>query len=972
MRRLFAIPLILFLALSSVAIGNSQTLDLLQANILGATSLPASGTGTVPVRMQLLQNGAAVAAKIPVRAEILGGDARFTAGSASYDVLTDTLGQVTLPLMPGTKAGLVSIALRLEDRTISCTVMLTAVDAPPLVVGYATGGMGPVPGWIEAPDAANNGTNARRGAISVYGTGKIARNTRGTFAYDSTDALVASLDTGPFIDNPNDRPFPAYGDTSLRYDDALSTSRFYGRIENGRSSAMWGEFYAHAAPSTAVGGYTMLVNGAHLVAQGNDVRASAFTARNNIAYDRQIISPTGLAIASQMLHPDIVVGSDVVQLIHLDRRTGAIISQTPLIRGSDYVVDYASGLLRFLNIILPYDSAFNPQLVVAQYEYGGPGAHSTMLGGNASVKVGRTGSIGAWYLDDALGTGNLTLLGQSLSGSTSNAAWSLSHEHSNGVLPLTTFDYGTVGDAYAESLHTHSKRLRASIVASQTGAGYDNPYGSYNTPGLVALRSHVVVNVGSRSDLDLAYLYGRNTLPATLQSQAVKNSDVSVGATLGVHPSHRLSYHIGIKVDAASSNGVVNPAMLLTGTTPSSGQNSFFPPLFAVTTYQAGSGHSIDADYGIDWKFAPRAEASISRTSPLGSTVDPYDPPQTQAEVDVQTGHNGKAFIRQLWQRTSVQALAATQSVQTASASASSSTSVGFEQQVGAATFQSGYAVDHTINGTDLFDALGVRGRVLAGKRLTADGFLQVGQELFSSYGPLLGATSPYFIVAGTSLAYQEKTFHATGQVQVRTGYDAGSTLQLGATGPISPAVSLYGAFTGSFTQYVRDSETRLGLSYRPTRNDRYVTLFSVDSAQSNLTNYNAYVTNVAQVQELYRPSRRTELAGSLAYKLTGDSFFSPGTSILGLRVDQRIGSRLDIGSEFHKSDTAPLNGTRATGFALEAGYRVGSTLRAAVGYNFSGFADPAASVNPTHRGIYLTVSSYVDRIFGWGKDKRR
>jgi len=30
---------------------------------------------------------------------------------------------------------------------------------------------------------------------------------------------------------------------------------------------------------------------------------------------------------------------------------------------------------------------------------------------------------------------------------------------------------------------------------------------------------------------------------------------------------------------------------------------------------------------------------------------------------------------------------------------------------------------------------------------------------------------------------------------------------------------------------------------------------------------------------------------------------------------------------------------------------------------------DPSTAVSPTHRGIYFTLSSYVDRIFGWGKE---
>jgi len=298
------------------------------------------------------------------------------------------------------------------------------------------------------------------------------------------------------------------------------------------------------------------------------------------------------------------------------------------------------------------------------------------------------------------------------------------------------------------------------------------------------------------------------------------------------------------------------------------------------------------------------------------------------------------------------------------------STSAGFEQQVGAATFESGYAVEHTINGTDLFDALGVRGRLLTTPQLTADGFLQVGQELLSPGGTSAVTAAPHFTVAGATLAYSAEDFHAGGQVQVRTGYDGGSTVQFGAAGPISRVTSLFGAFTGSFTSVVKDSETRLGAAYRPASNDRYVTLASVDALRSNIENYDAYVTNVAQLQELYRPSTRTELAASLAYKLTGDAFFAPRTSILGLSANQRIGPRFDVGSEVHRSITAPLSGTAATGFALETGYRVGSTLRLAGGYTFSGFADPTLAVSPTHRGMYLTLASYIDRFFGWGKER--
>jgi hypothetical protein len=941
----------------------------LDARAIGSADVIASGTGTTTVRIHLARGSQSLTEGTAVRADILAGDAAFAGGSKSADLITDRLGDVALAIAPGRLAGMLRVRLVAAGSQAEAVLSLIAAVPRPIVVGFATVGSGPVPGWIEAPDNAANGTLARRGQIAAYGSGKISGNTIGTFAYNTADTLGQSLTAGPFVDDPNERPFSTYGDSSIRRDDALSTNRFYGRLESGKSSAMWGEFYAQNVASRAIGGYNVLVNGARLEAAGGALDVRAFTASNHTAFDRRVISPTGLAIADQPLYPDIVVGSDTLTLVHLDRVTGATVSQSVLVRGSDYVLDYASGLLRFTNILLPLDDAFNPQVVVVQYQYGGSGARSTMLGGGASLAIGRTGNASAWYLNDTYGAGNLSLLGQALSGSSTNASWSLSHEYSNGFLTLGSAQYGSSGNAYFASLDAHEANVKGSVTYENTNAAYDNPYGAYSSPGMRTLNAKLQFALDRKSELDFAYVSAINQLPATTLTQAVANGDARVAVTLHVRPTDRFAYHAGFEDDAASSNGVINPAFLLTDSTPQTGTNAFFPPAFAIVPYQAGSGRSIDADLGVDWKFAPHASVAISRLTPLGSgAYDSYDPPQTQAEVDLDAGPAGKLFVRQLWQRTSVQALAATQASQTEAASASSSTSIGFSQRVGSATFESGYAVDHTASGADFFDAVGVRGRVLATKRLTADGFVQIGQELLSTFDSGLNGSSPYFIAAGTSLAYAIASFRANGQIQVRTGYNSGSTFQLGAAGSISPAVSLFGAFTGSFTQDVRDSETRVGVSYRPSRNDRYVTLFSVDSQQSNLTNYDAYVTNVAQLQELYRPWQRTELAGSLAYKISGDAFFAPQTTIVGLRADQRVGSRFDLAAELHRSDIAPLNGVAATGLAIEAGQRVGSSLRLAAGYNFSGFSDPAASVNPTHRGLYFTVSSYLDRIFGWGK----
>lgn len=230
-----ALALTLLFALTGVSPADSVSRPL-SAQIDGPTSIDANGHGSVQVRVHLADDAAVpLPSATNVRAVILSGDARLSAG-LSADLTTDATGSVSFPVYPGTQAGPLVIRFDTGDASVEVTYVLTADIRAPLVVGYATGGIGPVPGWVEAPDNSPGGNNARRGAISVFGTGKVANKTRGTFAYDSTNALEQTLAADPFLDNPNDRPFPIYGDGSIRHDDALSTNHFFGDVQNGASS----------------------------------------------------------------------------------------------------------------------------------------------------------------------------------------------------------------------------------------------------------------------------------------------------------------------------------------------------------------------------------------------------------------------------------------------------------------------------------------------------------------------------------------------------------------------------------------------------------------------------------------------------------------------------------------------------------------------------------------------------------------
>ena len=944
--------------------------------LLSPPTIAVSGRHRVFVRVRVSEAAGdrALAATL-VHAEITSGDATFDGTSRAVDGTTDSNGIVALPIMPGTIAGPVVLHLSLGAQRQDIDISLIRVPERPLVVGFATAGMGPVPGLIESPDNGPNGTLARRGTVSLYGTGAVARNTRATFAYNSADTLEQGTATGPFVDNPDDRPFPTYGDTSTRSADALSRNHLFARVENGGSSAMWGEFYAQGGAPDTAGGYNILVNGGRLALAGTRAEAGAFSARNDVAFDRVVLSPTGLGIADRALQPDIVVGSDVVTLVALDRRTGAVAAQRLLGRGTDYVLDYTSGLLRFINVLLPYDDALNPQVVVVQYQYGGPAVHAGIFGANGSLRLSRVAGdaprLESWYLNDATGSGNLSIFGQALHGGSRAAAWTISHEHSAGIAPVSTPQYGAAGDQYRAAFAADGGPLTFDLQFDASDAGYANPYGAFASPGLLSMNVDVRQRLSRIARLEFAYLTAKNDLPASTLGPAVSNADTHGRLALRVTPSTRLSYHLGLIDEAANGNGVVTPVTSFGGNAPigTPGDPLTLPVNTSTIAYTPGEGHGVLLDSGIAWMFAKQATLSVEQRTPLSATTDPYDPPGTDVTLELPTGPNGKAFVRQSWQRQSSDVLAATQQGTAFTGTAQSTTTAGFEQQLGTTTVETDLAVERTASGTDLNEAIGARRTISLGTRLTGDAFAQAGRAFQSTGLPAQAAASPNFLAFGTSLTYSEKTFSATGQVQVRTGFNGGSTVVLGAAGPISPSVALFGSASESYTQDVSASTVHAGLSYRPANNDRAVTLVSVDSETGNVTNYDAYVTNVAQLQELYRPSRRTELAASFAYKITGDTTFAPRTTIYGVRADQRIGPRFDLGVELHRSGTAPIDGSQATGIAIEGGYRLGDQLRLAGGYNFSGFADPAAAVSPTHHGLYLTLSTYIDNILGWGKN---
>jgi hypothetical protein len=905
----------------------------------------------------------------PNEAENFRPIADSAATTQATDITLGGGGVANVNVVPGLRPGDLVLRVSYDDVKADARTFVAPALHKPMVVGVATAGVGAVPGVPGVADNVPDGLDSRRGRVAIYGVGAVTPGAQATLAYDTAGVLDETSAYGSFTDNPDARPYLTYGDASLRRDDALSSDHLFASVDGGRTSAMWGEFVADTAGNNALGGFQQLVSGAKVEGGGNSVKAVGFEARNDIAYARQVLRPTGLANIGGLLEPDIVVGSDTLTLVSLDRHTGAILAQTVLTRNVDYTLDYSSGFLRFLNPPLPFDIYFNPQEILVQYEYGGAGVNAETTGGRTEVAVGDAHAfkLGAGYVNDATGGGNLTVFGQDLSAALPGGNLRFAHLATHGSGDAS--DFGDTpagfgpnadGDAYKAALVTGLGANKIDLAFETTSGGFNNPFGGLSSPGLLDYHANLTRAYGAGGTVTASFEHEQNELPGTASSQ----SDASLHVR---HPvAKRVVVTAGIDLRSSSAYTSAGNASL-TGSQDAAPVPTPVPSA-AVPLYSNPGGGLAQGQLGFEYKINQQIKLQASRVQNLGKNADVADPGQTSAELDVDFPKKGRVYVRQLWTDTATEPLAASTSDLTDVSSARGSTEVGVERAVGSATtVDSDYVIDRTASGSDAYAETGVRERLNIGKNLKGEATVQRAVD-FGNVGSDANGIGA-FDLYGLSLAYASARFHATTQYQLRTGSSAGYTLDVSAAGEISPDFSAFvDANTSDSSTGFNNVDDKATIAYRPSLGDRGVSLFSYERQDGNVSELGTHA-EVLSLEELYRPTHLTEIAAHYAYKLDGDSYYPARSSLFGIRFDQRLTRRFDVAAETRYLDVRDIPGASATGFAVEGGYRLGDQMRLAGGYNFSGSPDPNLVSAPTHRGVYGTVTSVIDSIFGWGKD---
>ncbi len=919
-------------------------------------------------------------------AQAIPGASPTPAGVTQQVTLEMQGGKAVALLVPGLVAGDIVVQSRSGAVTDEETYFVSPFLRKAFVNGIVTAGAGSVPGNVDGDGSPDNG-GSRRARIALYGTGKVANDTTATFAYETQNRLAPSSAYGPFTENPNERPYQSFGDQSSRRDDAVSQDRLYGRIEHNRDSLTYGRLNVATGSSAVQNGYAQQVNGLRLDAASGDGhnKLMVFQSRNDLAFAREIFNATGLATIGQVAHGNIVIGSDAVSVIAFDRRTGAVFAQTPLSPNVDYTLDSTSGQLHFITVPAPFDANLNPQVVLVTYQYYGQARDAKTLGGRGELGFGKAGSLrlGLGYINDSSGAGNFGLLNTDLSGRLPGGGFAFGYTQSSGISPANSaigFSptgqggatglalSGTSGRAFQAKIKTRMMGSEVDFGYDSTTIGFQNPFGGFSTPGFTDLHGSLRRSFGQGAQLALQYSAQKNVGYGSTSTQ----SELGAIATKAFGKTFAL--HAGL--DFRASGGTLAPIPLATAVPIPGVVASALPVAFSPGL--SNGGNVTQLSVGATWQARPGVQFGLERVADIGGTPSLTSPSLTTASITASLSKSIKGYLRESWTSTPYVSFADATSAYTIPVSGTRTTSVGLTEALGPnLSADQELSLNHTASGSDVLLSQGMREHIALGKHFSGDlgfqtsrGTQSVLQTALATTGQPQGfgaaSTASGFNAYNFAFGYaNDNNFRIAGGYQFRTGAGNGSTLTLGAGGPIGTEVGLLSSLQEAHGTGINSTDGRVGLSYRPTQNDRGVTLLEYE-VHTGVT-YGSTRANVVSIEELYRPTSRLEIAGRYAYKLDGNSDYAAHTSLFGARATQRIGSAFDLGTEARFLNAPGISGAAQTSFAVEGGIRILDRMRLGFGYNFQGAADPRLIGAPTRRGIYATMTSVVDRIFGWG-----
>ncbi|HBS36369.1 MAG TPA: hypothetical protein DEA50_15030 [Parvularcula sp.] len=308
-------------------------------------------------------------------------------------------GVALIELEPTVETGPLRIEVELDNgRTREFRTYVKPAPRDWIVVGLAEG-----QGGIEFE---NN--KAAPDATDIVGDGRIAGFAKGvvkggwlvTLAGDSKKKR-GDADGDLFRDvNPDER-YPLFGDRSTQEFEAQSRYPVYLKAEKNAFRGVFGDFDTGLSEAK-LSRYSRRLSGLSADYQGERFEFTAFATDTNQAFVRDELAADGTSGRYQLSAAPLVRNSETITIETRDRfRPDVIVSSVTLARYADYEIDFDTGEIIFRLPVPASDAAFNPNVILVDYETSAPVDRALTAGGRGAVKfLGGRGEAGATFIHE--------------------------------------------------------------------------------------------------------------------------------------------------------------------------------------------------------------------------------------------------------------------------------------------------------------------------------------------------------------------------------------------------------------------------------------------------------------------------------------------------------------------------------------------------------------------------------------------
>lgn len=338
-----------------------------------------------------------------------------TVGEREPTFSVDADGIARLELEPTTQAGAAIVTLRFDERhRQEIRVWLEPEARDWILVGIAEGtaAFNSISSNMQA--AKETGLEdgyTTDGRVAFFAKGVVKGEYLLTAAYDSAKDTAEAKRRLLGVVDPN-RFYPLYGDATEPRDEAASAHKLFLKLERRQFSALFGDFET-GLTVTELSRYSRTMSGFKAEYAGETLGYTAFAAESEQGFVKDELAGDGTSGLYRLSHKPIILNSDKVRIEVRDRfRSERVLDAKPQTRYLDYDIDTVAGTIFFKRPVPSRDEAFNPIVIVVDYEVLNGGGEELTAGGRALIrKPDDSMELGASYVTEGAAAGATDVAG---------------------------------------------------------------------------------------------------------------------------------------------------------------------------------------------------------------------------------------------------------------------------------------------------------------------------------------------------------------------------------------------------------------------------------------------------------------------------------------------------------------------------------------------------------------------------------